>query len=81
MQEFYIDQMPPKETSIWGYRRKAVVVFAVMNRHMTKDDVCKFYGLTHEELNSWIDGYTEKGLQGLKSTKVQERSRQCLPPQ
>ena len=67
-----VADLPPTNTRRWVIRRKAEVVAAVRGGLLSLEEACTRYRLTVEEFLSWqesIDGY---GLQGLRTTRIQQ---------
>ena len=58
----------------WTPRRKAVIIEAILARHITVSDACEEYGLSKDEIDEWAYALAVHGLKGLRSTKGQ-RSR------
>jgi len=55
----------------WTANKKAVLVHAVMNGNMTREEVVNDYCISLEELDLWINKLENYGIQGLKTTKTQ----------
>lgn len=55
----------------WVPRRKAMVVIALRNGVTTFDEVCRCYGLSRDELASWISAFERHGVPGLRVTRIQ----------
>jgi hypothetical protein len=64
--------LPPPSTKRWVSRRKAVVVAAVRGGLLSLDEACNRYMLTVEEFLAWQHAIDHFGLQGLRSTRVQQ---------
>jgi len=64
--------LPPKNTSRWVARRKAAVVAAVESGLLEKEEACKMYALSEEELESWILAMDKHGARALRVTSMQE---------
>lgn len=64
--------LPPKNTSRWVARRKAAVVTAVESGLIDADEACKMYGLSTEELDSWINAMSQHGTRALRVTSMQQ---------
>jgi hypothetical protein len=76
------DDLPPANVNRWTIRRKAAVVVAIAEGRLTADEACRRYQLTEEELQSWQQAYTEHGLPGLRSTRLQQyRGRRPRTPE
>ncbi|MCB9946799.1 MAG: DUF1153 domain-containing protein [Rhodospirillaceae bacterium] len=63
-------ELPPPDTKRWGIRRKAAVVEAIRSRLMTEEDACRRYGLSPEELASWMKRIKAHGVPGLRVTRL-----------
>ena len=63
--------LPPPDTKRWTGRRKASVVAAVQSGIITVEGVCQRYGLLVDEFLSWHNAMQRYGLQGLRTTKLQ----------
>lgn len=64
--------LPPVNTSRWVARRKAAVVAAVESGLIDAEEACKMYGLSEEELESWIAAMEKHGARALRVTSMQE---------
>lgn len=64
--------LPPANTSRWVARRKAAVVSAVEAGLLPKEEACELYGLSSEELDSWIAAMDKHGARALRITSMQE---------
>ena len=67
-----IDDLPPAETERWVIRRKAEVVAAVRGGLLSLDDACSRYRLTNEEFGAWQVAIDKHGMQGLRTTRIQQ---------
>jgi transposase-like protein len=65
------DHLPRPDTKRWTARRKASVVAAVLSGMITVEEVCRRYGLSVDEFLSWHNAMQRHGLQGLRTTKLQ----------
>ena len=63
--------LPPKNTRRWVASRKAVVVAAVQNGLIDREEAMRMYGLSEEELDSWCAAMAEFGVGALKTTALQ----------
>lgn len=70
-----IDDLPPPDTERWVVRRKAEVVAAVRNGLISLEDACRRYRLSVEEFLSWQRLIEEHGVQGLRTTRIQDYRR------
>ena len=59
------------DTKRWTARRKATVVAAVQSGIITIEGVCRRYGLSVDEFLSWHNAMQRHGLQGLRTSKLQ----------
>ncbi|WP_069299105.1 DUF1153 domain-containing protein [Neptunicoccus sediminis] len=64
--------LPPKDTSRWVARRKAVIVAAVEGGLITDREACQTYDLTQDELHSWINAVQSHGPAALRVTAIQK---------
>ena len=67
-----IGDLPPVNTQRWVIRRKAEVVAAVRGGLLTSEDACKRYNLTAEEFSGWQAAIERHGMQGLRTTRIQD---------
>ena len=67
-----LDSLPPSSTSRWVVRRKAEVVAAVRGGLLSLDDACERYRLTSEEFLAWQKSIEQHGMQGLRTTRIQQ---------
>lgn len=67
-----LDDLPPPETERWVIRRKAEVVAAVRGGLLSLDDACERYRLTNEEFLAWQRSIERHGMQGLRTTRIQQ---------
>ena len=67
-----LGNLPPPDTKRWVIRRKAEVVSAVRGGLLTLEDACRRYTLTVEEFLAWQRAIDRFGLQGLRTTRVQQ---------
>ncbi|WP_011581550.1 MULTISPECIES: DUF1153 domain-containing protein [Chelativorans] len=67
-----IADLPPSNTRRWVIRRKAEVVAAVRGGLLSLEEACQRYRLTVEEFLSWQASIEEYGLQGLRTTRIQQ---------
>lgn len=61
----------PESSTRWVASRKAIVAEAVEYGLMTRDDALARYGLTDEELDSWLAAIHRHGKNALKVTQLQ----------
>jgi hypothetical protein len=64
-----LESVPPVTTTRWIPRRKAQVVRAVEAGLLTRDEACRLYRLSEEELESWRRALHEDGEAGLRITR------------
>jgi len=64
--------LPPPETKRWVISRKTVVVDAVKRGLISLADVCARYGLSEEEVHSWMRLLEKGGSRALRVTKLQQ---------
>jgi hypothetical protein len=67
-----VADLPPSNTRRWVIRRKAEVVAAVRGGLLSLEEACQRYRLTVEEFLSWQASIEEYGLQGLRTTRIQQ---------
>lgn len=65
-----IADLPPVNTR-WVANRKLVVVNAVNYGLITRDEALRRYGLSEEELESWMSAAKKYGKRALKVTSLQ----------
>jgi len=71
-----LDNLPPADTKRWVARRKAEVVAAVRGGVLTLEEACSRYTLSVEEFVSWQRMVEAHGLQGLRTTRLQQYRNQ-----
>ncbi len=64
--------LPSPDAQRWVASRKAIVVAAVRGGLLSMSDACARYRLTTEEFLSWQTQVDRNGLQGLRTTRIQE---------
>src|SRR5215218_9523550 len=64
--------LPAPTTERWVASRKAIIVAAVRGGLLSMSDACARYRLTTEEFLNWQAQVDRNGLQGLRTTRVQE---------
>ncbi len=64
--------LPPPDAQRWVASRKAIIVAAVHGGLLSMSDACTRYRLTTEEFLSWQTQVDGDGLQGLRTTRIQE---------
>src|SRR3954466_2671704 len=64
--------LPQPDAQRWVASRKAIVVAAVRGGLLSMNDACARYRLTTEEFLSWQTQVDRNGLQGLRTTRIQE---------
>ena len=67
-----IDLPSGSASARWIPRRKATVVAGIRAGLLSVEEACSRYGLTLEEYLSWEVAVDQHGLQGLRTTKVQQ---------
>ena len=70
--EMTLADLPPPNTKRWVARRKAEVVSAVRGGLLSIDDACARYGLSVDEFLSWTKAIDNFGMQGLRTTRLQQ---------
>ena len=64
--------LPPPGTGRWVIRRKAEVVAAVRGGLLSLEEACSRYMLTTDEFLSWQASIDKYGLNGLRTTRIQQ---------
>src|SRR5690349_16004798 len=64
--------LPSPDAQRWVASRKAIVVAAVRGGLLSMSDACARYRLTTEEFLHWQTQVDRDGLQGLRTTRIQE---------
>lgn len=64
--------LPPRDTVRWVASRKAAVVRAVVCGLVSREWALRSYGLSDEELDSWIGAVKDHGLKALRTTALQD---------
>jgi hypothetical protein len=67
-----MDSLPPADTRRWVIRRKAMVVAALRQGLLTREEACERYNLSLQELQAWEDLIDRHGLHGLRVTRLKE---------
>src|SRR4051794_6863885 len=67
-----VADLPPPDAQRWVASRKAIVVAAVRGGLLSMSDACARYRLITEEFLSWQTQVDRDGLQGLRTTRIQE---------
>lgn len=68
--------LPVPSLRSWGARSKALVVAGIDAGIMTKEEACRRYAISEEELVSWQMRMIWRGIMGLHLRRVQEWRRQ-----
>jgi uncharacterized protein DUF1153 len=58
--------LPPPDTIRWSSRRKAAVVVATRTGVITREEACRRYTLSEEELAGWETAFDRSGISGLR---------------
>jgi len=58
--------LPPLDTIRWSSRRKAAVVVATRTGVITREEACRRYTLSEEELAGWETAFDRSGISGLR---------------
>jgi Protein of unknown function (DUF1153) len=58
--------LPPADTKRWSSRRKAAVIVATRTGVITRDEACRRYLLSEEELAAWEMAFDRSGIPGLR---------------
>jgi hypothetical protein len=67
-----IADLPAPGTKRWVIRRKAEVVAAVCGGLLSLEEACSRYALTVEEFLAWQNSIDRHGLDGLRTTRIQQ---------
>ena len=67
-----LGDLPPPGTERWVVRRKAEVVAAVAGGLLSLDEACERYMLTVDEFLHWTRTIKRFGVEGLRTTKIQD---------
>lgn len=68
---FDSDQLPPDDTVRWVPSRKAAVLAAIRDGHISLEDACRRWRLSIEEIQLWQRAVAKVGTPGLRVTRVQ----------
>ena len=68
--------LPPPTTTRWVASRKAAVVEGVLYGLLPQKEAMRRYGLSEEELRSWVVAIKAHGVNGLKATQMQDHRRE-----
>lgn len=68
---FADDSLPPNDTVRWVPSRKAAVLKAIRDGHVSLEDACKRWRLSIEEIQLWQRAVDKVGTPGLRVTRVQ----------
>ncbi len=60
-----LDGLPPSDEKRWTARRKAAVVIAVRDGRIAREEACRRYRLSREELLTWEEAFKKYGNPGL----------------
>ncbi len=71
-QPLSLEDLPPPNTDRWVIRRKAELVAAVRGGLISLEEVCERYHLSVEEFVSWQASLNRNGVQGLRTTRLQQ---------
>jgi hypothetical protein len=65
-----MDSLPPPDTKRWIIRRKAMIVAALRQGLLTRDEACQRYNLSLHEIDAWEELSDRHGLPGLRVTHL-----------
>jgi hypothetical protein len=65
------DALPPDDTVRWVPSRKAAVLKAIREGHISLEHACKRWRLSIEEIQLWQRAVDKVGTPGLRVTRVQ----------
>ena len=79
------DGLPRRDTTRWTARRKVAVVEAVLGGVISREEVCRRYGLSINEVLSWQKTLQMHGASGLRTSRLQKYrysrpTRRAPPP-
>jgi outer membrane lipoprotein SlyB len=57
---------PPPKNGRYTAARKATIVEAITFGKLPTERAVQIYGLSHDEVTSWLASFAENGVQGLK---------------
>jgi hypothetical protein len=63
--------LPPDDTVRWVPSRKAAVLAAIRDGHVSLEEACKRWRLSIEEIQLWQRAVSKVGTPGLRVTRVQ----------
>ena len=63
--------LPASDTKRWSSRRKAAIIVALRTGTITREEACRRYRLSEEELASWEAAFDRSGIPGLLVTRLQ----------
>jgi hypothetical protein len=73
---FTKDELPPVGfNGRWVTGKKIMAVLAVTEGMITTQEARERWNLSEAELLCWIDGYKKQSVNGLKTTRIQQRRR------
>lgn len=64
--------LPPPDTKRWIIRRKALIVAALRQGLLSREQACERYNLSLHELESWEEMIDRHGLPGLRVTLLKQ---------
>lgn len=70
--------LPPPDTKRWIIRRKALIVAALRQGLLSREQACERYNLSLHELESWEEMIDRQGLPGLRVTLLKQYRGQNL---
>lgn len=71
--------LPPSDTKRWSPSRKAAVVAAARAGLISREEACKRYMLSDEELLAWERALDQNGVPGLRTTRLQSYRYSRIP--
>jgi len=72
--------LPPPGTNHWGSRKKASVVLAIRSGLICREDACRDYLLSLEELAAWEAAFDRGGHRALTNKVAVPRANREKPP-
>ena len=70
-----LDGLPPPDEKRWTARRKAAVVIAIRDGRLLREEACRRYQLSREELLAREEGFKTDGNAGLYVARLLQHRR------
>jgi hypothetical protein len=65
-----LPELPSPNIKRWLARHKAAVVIAVWDGRLLREEACRRYQLSEEELLAWENAFKVHGISGLQATRL-----------